>query len=158
MSDLVHSSSVTWVVFDRDRTISAGFARMLRAAWQDERIRLETVLVGQLEDATRAVEQSRAGLLWLVIQEDDAAAACRVLLKVRSRWADCLRLVYLPQEASHLHPLLAEAGAQMLVSGIPCCQRLIPSLVGKIPKKTGGYHPLTTGLVDRLAWGDRFSK
>jgi hypothetical protein len=150
---LLHGSSVTWVTCDPQRTLSAALQWMLRDHWGQRPVRLEVLPAQNWEEVPVLVEQHRAGLLTLVVDGEHLAAACRALLRVRARRPDCVRLVYAPQALVREDCSLAEAGAQIVVSDIPCLQRLVPTFAPRLAMQYGGYHPLTAGLLQRLPWG-----
>ncbi|MGN6546391.1 MAG: hypothetical protein ACTHK7_15160 [Aureliella sp.] len=166
-SKLLFGETLSWVTYDKARTVSAGLRSLLRGALDPRGVRLEIVEATSAEEAASLVEQQRAGLLTLVLSEDDWtassgigssgtgpgwAAACKALRRVQVRRGRCLRCVYVaqPEMASDLR--LFEAGAQIVVDQIPWLQRLVPRIIEQAPRKSGGSHPITAGLVDRLPW------
>jgi hypothetical protein len=151
-STLLYGETLVWVTFDRQRVVSAAVRSMLRTVLDPFEVRLEIVEAPTAEEASALVEQQRAGLLTLVLDEEDHAAACKSLRRIQVRRPDCVRCVYLPE----LQPIddlrLLETGAQIVVHQIPCLQRLLPRLLAAAPRKSGGNHLLTSGLVDRMPW------
>lgn len=161
-SGLLFGETLSWVTYDQARTVSAGLRSLLRGALDPRGVRLEIAEAASAEEAASLVEQQRAGLLTLVLSEDDRtgpsgtgpgwAAACKALRRVQVRRSRCLRCVYVaqPEMASDLR--LFEAGAQIVLNQIPWLQRLVPRIIEQAPRKSGGSHPITAGLVDRLPW------
>ena len=127
---------------------------MLRDALAAEQVQLDIIEATSAEVAGTLAEQHRAGLLTIVLAEQDWPGACRALRRVQLRRAQCLRCVYLPGTPPLDKLLLLEAGAQFVVDRIPWLQRLVPSIIDRAPRKTGGSHPITSGLVERLPWPD----
>lgn len=151
-SALLYGETLIWVTFDRQRVVSAAVRSMLRAALDPLESRLEIVEARTAEESSTLVEQQRAGLMTLVLEDEDLAAACKSLRRVQLRRPDCVRCVVLPE----LQPVdclqLLETGAQIVVHQIPCLQRLLPRMLAIAPRKAGGTHLLTSGLVERLPW------
>jgi hypothetical protein len=147
---LLFGETLTWVTYDAARTVSAALRSMLRDALDN--VRLEILPAATAEEAAALVEQQRAGLLTLVVAEADWAGACKALRRVQVRRGTCLRCVYVTQPEMTDDLRLHEAGAQIVVDQIPWLQRLVPRIIERAPRKSGGSHPLTAGLIDRLPW------
>ncbi len=153
MSHLIHGQTLVWVSYDPGRVVSAGLKSMLDSLL-DRDCRVEVVLAGSLELAVGLVEQTRCGLLTLVLGATDELPAMRVLRRVQTRVPECVRCVYFP-ELLQLDALrLQEAGAQIVVEQIPLLQAAVPRLLQRVPRRTGGNHPLTAGLIDRIPWAN----
>lgn len=152
-STLLYGETLVWVTFDRGRVVSAAVRAMLQAILESSQVRIDILQARNVEEASTLVEQQRAGLLTLVLQEDDEAAACKVLRRVQVRRPECVRCVYFPESMPLDDLRLLETGAQIVVHEIPCLQRLLPGIIAASPRRAGGSHPLTTGLADRLPWG-----
>jgi hypothetical protein len=151
-SRLLFGETLAWVTFDAARTVSAGLRSLLRGELDSCGVRLEIFEAASADEAAALVEQQRAGLLTLVLAESDWGSGCRALRRVQVRRSACVRCVYVtqPQLADDLR--LFEAGAQIVVDQIPWLQRLLPRIIERAPRRSGGSHPLTAGLVDRLPW------
>jgi hypothetical protein len=151
VSNVLFGETLVWVTCDTARVFSAGLHSMLTAAAPTgPAFRLEVVQAGSLEQASVLVEQTRAGLLTLVLAAGDEAAAYRTLRRVQIRRPDCVRCVYYPELLKLDELRLRETGAQMLAQQIPWYQQRVPQILARAPRRTGGNHPLTVGLVDRL--------
>ena len=149
---LLHGQSLSWVTYDPSRTVSAALRWMLRESFQSLNVRLEITEAANVEESATLVEQHRAGLLTLVLAEADWPGACKALRRVQLRRNQCLRCVYVtvPELDDDLRVL--EAGAQIVVDQIPWLQQLVPRIVQHAPRRAGGNHPITMGLIDRLPW------
>ena len=154
-SELLFGETLSWVTYDPTRTVSAALRSMLKQTLAQERVRLDITEATSAEVAGALVEQQSAGLLTLVLNEPDWAGACKTLRRVQLRRSQCLRCVYVPSPELAGDLRLLEAGAQIVVDQIPWLQRLLPRIVERSPRKRGGSHPITAGLVDRLPWPDR---
>ncbi len=151
MSHLIYGQTLVWVSYDPARVFTAGLKSMLdRQLNQD--CRLELSLAGSLEQTIALVEQTRCGLLTLVVGANDELLALRVLRRVQNRMPTCVRCVYYPELLQLDELRLQEAGAQIVLNQIPLLQAALPQLLAKAPRRSGGNHPLTTGLIDRLPW------
>lgn len=153
-NSLLLGESLVWVTFDTARTASAALKWMLQAEYAERNVRLEILEASSVEEAGRLSEQLRAGLLTLVLAEDDLAGACKALRRVQARQRSCVRCVYVTQPEFVLDGRLLEAGAQIVIDQIPWMQRIVPRMVEQAPRRPGGNHPITMGLVDRLPWRD----
>jgi hypothetical protein len=156
-SGLLFGETLAWVTYDKDRTVSAGLRSLLGEALARQGVRLEIAQAATAEAAASLVEQQRAGLLTLVLTEADWggpewAEACKTLRRVQVRRSQCVRCVYVAQSEMASDLRLFEAGAQIVVDQIPWLQRLVPRIIERAPRHSGGSHPITTGLVDRLPW------
>ncbi|MGN6134216.1 MAG: hypothetical protein ACTHOU_06915 [Aureliella sp.] len=153
-SRLLFGQTLAWVTYDPERTVSAALRWMLREALAPQDVQLAIVEATSAEVAGSLVEQHAAGLMTLVLAEEDWPGGCRALRRVQLRRSRTLRCVYLPSPAPLDRLPLLEAGAQIVADQIPWLQRLVPKIVERAPRKSGGNHPITSGLVDRLPWTD----
>lgn len=158
-SRLLFGETLSWVTYDSARTASAGLRSLLREALDPLSVRLEIAEAASAEEAANMAEQHRAGLLTLVLTEADWtgpgwAGACKALRRIQVRRGRCLRCVYATHSDMVSDLRLFEAGAQIVVDQIPWLQRLVPRIIALAPRKSGGSHPITAGLVDRLPWSD----
>ncbi|MFN0076826.1 MAG: hypothetical protein ACKVY0_10145 [Prosthecobacter sp.] len=144
--------SLVWVTFDPARTVSAALRWMLQAEYVDRDVRLDIQEASSVEEAGRLSEQLKAGLFTLVLAEEDLAGACKALRRVQARQRSCVRCVYVTQRELVSDARLLEAGAQIVIDQIPWMQRIVPRLAEQAPRRSGGNHPITMGLVDRLPW------
>lgn len=152
MSHLIYGQTLVWVSYDPARVFSAGLKSMLDQML-DRDCRVEIVLAGTLDQTVSLVEQTRCGLMTLVLGAGDELPAMRVLRRIQVRAPECVRCVYYPELLQLDRLRLQEAGAQIVIEQIPLLQALLPQLLMRAPRRTGGNHPLTAGLIDRLPWG-----
>lgn len=150
MSELT-GETLVWVSYDRGQVFSAALEGMLASALEGS-CRLQLHLVSSAEDCPGLVEQHRAGLVTLVLAQDDEVAAMRVLRRLQLRSPNCVRCVYYPLNLTLEEIRLREAGAQIVAQQIPWMQKQLPNILALAPRRSGGNHPLTSGLVDRLPW------
>ncbi len=153
MSHLIYGQTLVWVSYDPARVVSAGLKSMLDSRL-DRDCRVEVILAATLDQTATLVEQTRCGLLTLVLGEADESTAMRVLRRIQNRSPECVRCVY-AAELLQLDKLrLQEAGAQIVIEQIPLLQSALPLILNKAPRRSGGNHPLTAGLIDRLPLGE----
>lgn len=152
MSHLIYGQTLVWVSYDPSRVFSAGLKSMLDAMLGED-CRVEVVLAGSLDQTSALVEQTRCGLMTLVLGAAEEITAMRVLRRVLARSPECVRCVYYPELLRLDRLRLQEAGAQIVIEQIPLLQAALPQLLSRAPRRSGGNHPLTSGLVERLPWG-----
>lgn len=153
MSHLIYGQTLVWVSYDPARVFSAGLKSILDGLL-DQDCRVEVVLASSLEQTVGLVEQTRCGLLTLVLGANDELPAMRVLRRVQTRVSECVRCVYFPELLQLDRLRLQEAGAQIVLDQIPLLQAVLPNVLIRAPRRSGGNHPLTTGLIDRLPWAE----
>jgi hypothetical protein len=151
MSHLIYGETLVWVTYDPAKVFSAGLKSMLDSLL-DQDCRVEVSLATSLDQTAAVAEQTRCGLLTLVLGPNDELPAMRVLRRVQTRLPECVRCVYFPELLQLDRMRLQEAGAQIVIEQIPLLQVALPQLLAKAPRRTGGNHPLTAGLIDRLPW------
>ncbi len=149
-SSLLYGETLVWVTYDPARTISACLLGMLREHLSQSSVRLELIECPAMDDIALTVTNHQAGLVTMVVGKNDWLDSCRALRRVQVRRPECFRCVY-ASAGEPIDPLcLMEAGAQIVLDQIPWMQRFVPQLVSQAPRRQGGSHPITAGLVDRL--------
>lgn len=149
MSHLIYGQTLVWVSYDPARVFSAGLKSMLDSRL-DQDCRVEVTLANSFDQTAGLAEQTRCGLLTLVLGAGDEFAAMRVLRRVQMRVPACVRCVYFPALLQLDGLRLQEAGAQIVLEQIPLLQAALPQILARAPRRSGGNHPITTGLIDRL--------
>lgn len=155
MSDLIRGKALIWVSWDARGVVTSALRSTLVDMHDERSIKVRHV---------RAVDPSRiptitatqiVGLaLWTVYEQSDVPAVCKSLARVRDQTLAPVCLCFIDADVSRNASILAEAGAQIVVSRLPSLWRALPRILSAAPLSNRGYHPLTTGLVDRLPWSE----
>lgn len=150
----LQGQTFAWVTFDASLTISAALRGMLVDFFHHRQVRVSLELAQGLEEAALLVQRTQASLLTLIDDGSHVVQLAKVLRQVRSRSPATVRLVYLNANFAQFAPLLLEASAQIVLGELPSLQRILPRIVAAARLKSSGFHPLTSGLVDRLPWSE----
>ncbi len=177
MSDLLSGQGLAWGIWDRDGVVATAVRDMIDHELAGREVRARMLR----SDSPRQLEQlantHRLGLaIWVVVDDSEIPSLCQAMVTIRQRHPDTLCVCYLsatqndmgslkwpdaPPAAPHnlsaprseLVSLLVESGAQLLVDDLPTLQLALPRVIAQVPLASHGYHPLTTGLLERLPWG-----
>ncbi len=157
LESLLYGQALVWVTFDSKRVVSGAMRTLLEERLQASAQRLEVHLAETLEETVQLVEQHRAGLVSLVLNGSEAEAEVhRCLRRCELRRPTCVRCVYLacgePALPEFDQSRLYETGAQIVLRDIPWMSSAVDRILLAAPRRTGGNHPITVGLVDRLPW------
>ncbi len=154
MSGILGGQCLSWVAFDPQLAVSAALKSMLASHLRGQKIRLQLDMVKSLDEAVVLASRQQISLLTIVVEGENTLANAKCLWQVRARSPATLRMVLSRNSTPEFVALLLEAGAQIVVHDIPSLQRLLPRIVERSPMKSLGFHPLTSGLAERLPWRD----
>ena len=152
MSGILGGQCLSWVAFDPQLAVSAALKSMLASYLRGQRIRLQLDVAKSLDEAALWACRQQISLLTIVVERENSLALGKCLWQVRARSPATLRIVVAKNSTPEFVALLLEAGAQIVVREIPSLQRLLPRIVERLPLKSLGFHPLTSGLAERLPW------
>lgn len=156
MSDLLFGRALVWSCYDPSGVVSAVVHAILRDALAEAPIRTLHIPADSIQDV--GSDGLAVGLaIWRLNDSSELAEVCNQLTKCQNKPNSAIRIIYLPTHLRDWIPVLCEAGAQVVVSQVPSLQRLLENLVScenlaKIPLSMQGFHPLTSGLINRLPW------
>ncbi len=152
MSSILQGKCLTWVTFDPDLSFSAAMRSMMIVQFAGQPVRVQVDVAQSLEESAQWVCHRQSSLLTIVVDDAAALAAAKCLWQCRQRSQTTLRIAISRTSSREFVALLAEAGAQIVVSEVPSLQRMLPQILERIQLKAAGFHPLTSGLMDRLPW------
>ena len=151
--------TLVWMSWDESGVFTAATRHMLidildrKVNPAESPIKLQLIRANSLDDVTQTVQRQPTSLVTIVVhQHAEIAVACKAFAKIRGRIDQPICVVYIRCELLENVGLLLEAGAQVVVSQLPSWQRVLPRVLARVPLSKQGFHPLTTGLVDRLPW------
>lgn len=153
-SILLEGQTFGWITWDPSMTISSALRSMLNDYFGSRKVRISLEAARGLEEVAALVQRTQASLLTLIGDENHVVHMAKTIRQVRSRSPATVRLVYLTTNFEQFALLMLEASAQIVVGELPSLQRVLPRIAECAPMKSSGYHPLTSGLVDRLPWPD----
>lgn len=102
-----------------------------------------------------AIAHSDTNLICICVSEpQELEGTCKLVVQLGQlprRWEIvCL----IPPDLVDWMPILLEAGAQTVVSQLTFIAPVLSRVLQRIRLSTKGYHPLTSGLVERLPWSE----
>ena len=154
VNDLLHGQALLWSSRDASGVITAAVGQMLRELLDAEGTRsrlLRAASDGQLNQL--AMTHTLGLALWCVDDDSQLPQVCQTLCAVRECAPETICVVYVELERKDLLPVLVEAGAQLVVCDVPSLQSALARVVRVAPRSSGSLHPLTTGLLEQLPWG-----
>ncbi|MEM8734437.1 MAG: hypothetical protein AAGG44_09465 [Planctomycetota bacterium] len=159
-SDLLSGRSLLWASFDTAGAATSMIRLHLRQRLDPNEIRCQHLVCSSPdwseEDAPEL--SGPIGLrFWNIELEDDFARVSRSLRSAKKSSFPTVSLVLIPPQYRDWISILIEAGAQIVVTDVPSLQRVLDSLfpAGQPPRiacSEHGFHPITSGLVERLPW------
>ncbi len=90
--------------------------------------------------------------LWAYREESHLTAVCLSLAAVRALPEPPLCVCVMAPECATHAAILIEAGAHWVVAELAEFQAALPRLLTSVKLSNRGYHPLTSGLTERLPW------
>ena len=160
-SEQLSGKAIHWVAWDPSHVLTALLRRLLNesiAATQPQcRLRLSPLSdITDLGNHTNLLEQ--ASLATFVVRESESflpvAEAISTARRVGGQSIICL--CYAPEPIWSLHAAdLLQVGAQIVIHELTSLKQISKQLATRLPVSEHGYHPLTSGLLDRLPWSDR---
>ena len=91
-------------------------------------------------------------IAWSIEDIDEFEAGCASLRFARDAAHPVQRLCFLSPSLNSLTPIVLEAGAQSVVSQLPSLHTELSQLLTRVCLSSQGFHPLTSGLLERLPW------
>ncbi len=150
MSHLIRGRALSWGSYDPPGIITAAVSSVLdRALDQGIRQRLRRIQHPQ-EMVDMAAEVGLA--IWSVESLDELTDVCEAVAASRERRRNLVAVVRLSPQLNQGVPILAESGAQIVATQVISIQRALRQAVPRISLSHQGYHPLTSGLLQRLPW------
>lgn len=154
MSDLLDGKALHWLAWDEAGVVTAAMATMLRDILSDRPVRLQLQIAATPEGLAKASSRQPCGLAsWCLADEVHLPAVCKAIISLCQKYPKPICVCFVDQPRADSIAILLEAGAQIVVSQLPSLQRSMPQILAAAPLSTYGYHPLTSGLVERLPWG-----
>ena len=150
--------TLVWLSWDEAGVFTAATRQMIndvleRKATAEQPVKLQLIRINAFEQVSQSVQRQPISLITLVIcQQTEIAAACKTFASFRGRIDQPVCVSFLRHELLENVGLLLEAGAQIVVTQLPSWQRCLPRIISRAPLTKHGFHPLTTGLLDRLPW------
>jgi hypothetical protein len=166
MSELLTGRCLNWICFDQRGLLAAHLNDLLEewtsadsrstdSALSQRMVLHATEWTGDLWriPLRSCLASNGIGLAaWSISDAAEFEAACRSLRVTREAAQPVQRLSLLAPELTELLPILLEAGAQTVVSQLPSLQKELVQLLTHARLSNRGYHPLTSGLLERLPW------
>jgi uncharacterized protein YaaQ len=153
MSAVLFGRSLIWSCHDVSGIVSAATASILKDLLQQHSIRpwrLSTTRAGFVENANTDLVLGLS--IWRLSRIEDLRPVALAVDSCRRRTPRPICVVYCELPLQALVPILCESGAQLVVSSVPSLQQCIERNINCIPLARQGFHPLTSGLVERLPW------
>lgn len=155
VNDLLHGQALLWSSRDATGVITAALGQMLRELLEAEGTRSRLLRAASDEQLNQLATTQPLGLaLWCVDDDSQLPQACQSLCAVRECSPETICVAYVESERRDLLPVLVEAGAQLVACDVPSLQSGLARVVNAAPRSRVGLHPLTTGLLERLPWGE----
>lgn len=152
---LLHGKVLRWASWDPKHFVTAAARTLIersplvgQAEVFAELNRTETL--AELRDLVACTEISL--VFWACHTSADMPAVADSIREIATLWPECRRVCYLNCQLAEHAAIFVEAGAQSVVSQLPSLQGSLPSILESAPLFSQGFHPLTTGLVQRLPW------
>ncbi len=150
---LLNGKSFAWASYDHPGVVTAMVQTVLRDWFLNQAVQLRLVLTDAPDElAIAAGEESLALSLWTLSNSEELGDICDSIDRVRNSRSDTLRICYLRPDFRIYAPIVLEAGAQIAVSELPSLQNALLRLLDHVELSDDGYHPLTSGLLQRLPW------
>lgn len=155
MDDNLTSPGLLWGIWDRAGIVTAAVARMLTDVLAERNIRSQMLrLETPNQFAAKPHFQPLALAVWVVVDEAELADIYQGIASVREKSIQTVCLCMVDSVSSDVEPLLAEAGAQLILRDLAAIPPLLSRLVVHARLSKQGLHPLTSGLVAGLPWGE----
>jgi hypothetical protein len=145
--------TLVWLSWDERGVFTAATRQMLLEHYAAMPVKLQLVHPPSIDELPQFAQRHFASLVTLVIgQQSEIAAACKTFVRLRGGLDQPVCVAFLDAELLENVGLLLEAGAQVVVSQLPSWQRTLSRVLAIAPLSKRGFHPLTSGLIDRLPW------
>lgn len=151
MSSLLEGQTLVWLSWDELGVFTAATRQMLNDQLADTAVNLQVIRPASPDELTLYVQRQPTSLVTFTInQHGDLATACKAFARIRGRIDQPVCVAFLAMELTENIALLMEAGAQVVLSQLPSWQRALTKVIATAPLAKQGFHPLTSGLIDRL--------
>jgi len=151
MSDLLLGRALVWASYDPTGILTISIRTILAELMGDAPVRLRRASVqspGEIAECSSTLGFA----IWKLSQPDELRPICEALVNVRSKADSPICVVFHDPELSDCTAILAESGAQIVTSQLTSLQVALYHAVPRAPLSKQGYHPLTSGIVERLPW------
>lgn len=153
MTDLIYGKTLVWASYDPAGVVTAAVHSVLQNLLLDEPTRIR--LWRPKDPGKLLVGSGELGLaFWNLAQAEDAKPICNAVSDIRARSRGTVCVCFVDPHLSDLAPILQESGAQIVASELPFLLNALRRAVSAAPLSNQGFHPLTSGLLQRLPWPD----
>lgn len=157
---LLSGKSLVWASYDISGAAASMVQLHLRQHLLANEIRSQHIICSSpdwTEEETPELSGPVGLRFWNITLESEFAGLAQSLRTVRKSSFPSASIVLIPHQHQDWISILFEAGAQIVVTDVPSLQRVLNSLIpaGKSPRiacSEHGFHPITSGLVERLPW------
>lgn len=151
MSELLTGRTLVWSCYDPSGVIIAAAHSILKGLLEHEPIKLHLIPAQSASDVSK--HGVNLGIsFWRLSSPHELPSICDAITSCRHPTKSPICIVYHEPELMDCVPILCESGAQVVVSQLPSLQQALGSIISKVPLSFQGFHPLTSGLVERLPW------
>lgn len=155
VNDLLHCQTLLWSSRDASGVITAALGRMLRELLGSDDSGSRLLRATSDEQLNQLAMTHALGLaLWTVDDDSQLPHVCQSLCAVRECSPGTICVVYAELAEKDSLPVLVEAGAQLVACDVPSLQSGLARVVQVAPRSSASLHPLTTGLLEELPWGE----
>ena len=156
MNDLLHGQTLLWSSRDASGVITAALGRMLWELLGTDDSGSRLLRATNDEQLNQLARTHALGLaLWSVDDDSQLSHVCQSLCALRECSPETICVVYAELAQKDLLSVLVEAGAQLVAYDVPSLQSALVRIVRVAPRSSGSLHPLTTGLLKQLPWGEQ---
>lgn len=155
MNGLAQGRALVCSAYDPSGLISATVVSILRELAQGQPIQVQLAEADTPEQVARGPAQLGGLTLWHISDRHELLPLCRELLRLCNedrRRSETVSLVFLARELSHHYAAIVESGAQIVVCNVPSLYQVLLATWTKLSLSEHGFHPLTSGLTQRLPW------
>lgn len=153
MSDLLYGKTLNWMCWDSSNLLTAMLQATLTDWAEPKTVKLRLSRVAELSDFEKRLALETVGLaVWALWDDESLERVCGSLSAVRDSSQSPVRVCFVVPELARHVSLLTEAGGQIVVSQLHSLPAMMLKILDHCQLADHGYHPLTSGLVDRLPW------
>ena len=155
MKNVLLGQAFLWASSDPSGVVTAAMAGLLSDLIKGDSIRLKLTRATDPENLTQIISSQAIGLaLWVLREEAELPSACRSIVAARAKRKGPVCIAFMESIELAIAPILIESGAHMALSSISALQSALPKIVSVAPCSSQAFHPLTSGLLQRLPWKD----
>ncbi len=156
MDEALSEKSLVWAIWDREGVVAAALAGLLERLLTERQILARMLRVDSPSQFPQIASlQPLALAVWVFQDESQLSESLSAIAAIRERSSESVCLCMAGSLPSDIDALLAEAGAQLVLRDVAALPPVLSRMALHAPLSNQGLHPLTTGLVARLPWGDR---